>query len=325
MRLQIQKINKYSVLFLLLIIFIFIEIIVISPTLLEKSNDEESFHTDNHATTDSSKGNLVKNEVEQKMRGVHLVESRDNENGWELYANEAAGTSDSKWIVKKVKIQFFNDNKTNYVVTGDIGEIDGSSKDMVIHGHVTTTSSNGYLFKTDTLRYSSKQKTMTSPDIVVMEGPSDKNGRGFRLKGERLLVDISANTMSILDKIVATKIINDKNFRLTATRADFSNKNQEAVFSGYVKMTLGALKLQSPLASFYYSEASDALIKVLLQRGVVFTQDDRKGICNELEIDLLEDKMTMRGNPKVQQGADEIKGYEIVFIDGGKKVRINRR
>jgi len=34
--------------------------------------------------------------------------------------------------------------------------------------------------------------------------------------------------------------------------------------------------------------------------------------------------MTMRGQPKVVQGEDEIKGHEIVFLDGGKKVKINK-
>lgn len=325
MRLQIQKINRYSVFFILLILFIFIEIIIISPTVLEKNNDEDSTPVETHGSAEAAKSTSGKSGVEQKMRGVHLVESRDNENGWELYANEAVGTSDSKWIVQKVKIQFFSESKTNYVVTGDVGEIDGSSKDMVIRGHVTTISSNGYLFKTDSLRYVSKEKIMTSPDPVTMEGPNDNNGRGFRLKGEKLLVDITKNTMSILDKIVATKAINEKNFHLTSTQADFSNKTQEAVFSGHVKMTLGVLTLQSPIASFSYSDLNKALVKVLLQNGVVFTQLDRKGTCNELEIDLLQDKMIMRGDPKVQQGSDEIRGNEIVFIDGGKKIKINRK
>ncbi len=34
--------------------------------------------------------------------------------------------------------------------------------------------------------------------------------------------------------------------------------------------------------------------------------------------------MTLRGQPKVQQGEDEIVGKEIVFLDGGKRVKINQ-
>lgn len=291
-----------------------------SPSLLEKSNDDY-VDPEKIAQSDTQTKSSA---VEQKMQGVHLVENGEREKGWELFANEAVGTADSQWVVKNVRVQFFNENKSSFTVIGDVGEIDGESKDMMIRGNVKTSSSNGYSFKTDTLRYSAKQKIMTSVDAVLMEGPADNSGAGFRLTGEKLLVDIVKNTMSILDKINATKVINEKDFNLTSVRADFSNKNQEAVFSGDVKMNLGTLNVKAPIANFNYSNNAKSLVKIILKQGVEFVDTDRKGNCQELEMDLVENKMTMRGQPKVQQGEDEIRGYEIVFIDGGKKVKINK-
>lgn len=320
MHLQIPKINRYSVLFILLILFVFVEIIIMSPSQLEKKNEDFVEPEKKFAVNPEDKKNIV----DQKMRGIHIVENSENDKGYKLYASEAVGTADLKWVLKAVKVQFFTENKSNYTVTGDIGETDGISKDIVISGHVTTTSANGYSFKTDTLRYSAQQKIMTSVDAVVMEGPPDKGGKGFRLTGEKLLVDLAKNKMSILDKILTIKVINEKNFRLTAVRADFTNQNQEAVFSGDVKMNLGTFYVQAPLAQFLYSDTTKALVKILLKNGVAFVEGDRSGTCNELEMDLIENKMTLRGQPKVQQGEDEIQGQEIVFIDGGKKVRINK-
>ena len=291
-----------------------------SPSLLEQSNDEIA----DLEQSVQQPGDSKKNAIEQKMQGVHLVENGENEKGWELFANEAVGTADSQWVLKNVKVQFFNENKSNFLVTGDVGEIDGTTKDMVIRGNVTTISTNGYSFKTDTLRYLASKKLMTSVDRVYMEGPSDKSGAGFKLTGEKLLVDIVKNKMSILDKIVATKKINEKDFKLTSVRADFSNINQEAVFSGDVRMNLGEFKVSAPLAYFNYSNTSKALVKIILKQGVSFSEGDRKGTSEELEMNLVENKMTMRGQPKVQQGEDEISGQEIVFIDGGKKVKINK-
>lgn len=320
MRLTIPKINKYSILFTLLIVFVFLEIIIMSPNLLEEKNEDLTDLEEKIQITPESKKNLI----EQKMRGVHLVENGQNEKGYKLFASEAVGTAGMQWVLKAVKVQFFNENIPTYTVNGDFGEIDGTSKDIVIRGNVTTSSSNGYSFKTDTLRYSAKQKIMTSVDDVVMEGPPDKSGKGFRLTGEKLLVDISKNKMSILDKILATKVINEKKFKLTSVRADFSNKNQEAVFSGDVKMFLGTFYVKAPTALFNYSDADKALVKILLKHGVEFVEGDRNGTSDELEMDLIENKMTMRGRPQVQQGEDVIKGQEIVFIDGGKKVKINK-
>lgn len=291
-----------------------------SPSQLEQKN-EDVIDPDKKTVFETEN---KKNVVDQKMRGIHIVENGGNDKGYKLFANEAVGTADLKWVLKAVNVQFFNANKANYTVTGDIGETDGISKDIVIRGRVTTSSTNGYSFKTDTLRYSAQQKIMTSIDAVVMEGPADKSGKGFRLTGEKLLVDLTKNKMSILDKIVTVKVINEKNFRLTSVRADFSNLNQEAVFSGDVKMNLGTFYVQAPLAQFIYSDTNKSLVKILLKQGVAFVEGDRSGTCNELEMDLNQNKMTLRGQPKVQQGEDEIRGQEIVFIDGGKKVKINK-
>ena len=317
---QIPKINKYSALFIILVAFVFFEIIVMSPSSLEKSNEDYS---------DLDKKNMPnpevkKNSIEQKGRGIHIVENGDNEKGYQLYAKEAVGTSDMRWVLNTVRVQFFNKNRSNYTVTGDVGEIDGTSKDIIISGHVTTSSTNGYSFKTDTLKYSAKEKIMTSVDEVLMEGPPDKNVKGFILTGEKLLVDLINNKMSILDKILTIKVINEKNFKLTSVRADFFNSNQQAIFSGNVKMNMGTFYVQSPLAKFNYSESNKSLVKILLSQGVTFIEGDRSGTSEELEMDLNQNKMTMRGQPKVQQGEDEIKGQEIVFLDGGKKVKINK-
>jgi LPS export ABC transporter protein LptC/lipopolysaccharide transport protein LptA len=320
MRLRIPKLNKYTLLFALLVVFIFLEILFISPKVLEKPPDDVSPYQQLQAMAQSKK----RDAVEQKMLGVHLVENDENKKGWELFASEASGTSDSQWVLKKVKVEFFSNDNSSFTVMGEVGEIDGASRDMVIRGDVLTTSTNGYQFKTDSLRYSAKDKIMRSSDAVFMEGPPDKKGAGFKLNGVGLEVDLKNNKMTILDHVEAEKKMDEKNFHLTSTRAEFSNKNQEALFSGHVKMNLGESHIEAPLAQFYYSNSQKSLEKIVLKGGVNLTEKDKKATCRELEIDLAENKMTLRGQPKVQQGEDQIQGEEIVFLDGGKKVKINR-
>ena len=207
---------------------------------------------------------------------------------------------------------------------GDIGEIDGATKDMNIRGNVVTSSTNGYQFKTDSLKYISKEKLMKSDDSVFMQGPPDKKGEGFKLKGTGLLVDLNTNKMKILSHVEADKMIDLKKFNLTCDSAEFSNTTEEALFLGQVRMILGSSHLAAPQARFFYSKAQKSLEKILLTGGVRLVEKDKVATCNELEIDLLEDKMILRGQPKVQQGEDEIHGDEIVFLENGKKVKINR-
>ncbi len=320
MRLPKQKLSRYSLVFVVIVFIIFLEILIISPRTLEKPNDEHLEYEKLKALADSKK----KDSVEQKMLGVHYVENSANSKGWELFATEASGTTDSQWILKQVKVHFFTNDNSSFTVTGEVGEVDGISKDMVVRGHVTTTSSNGYSFKTDSLRYVAKDKQMTSPDAVEMLGPADGKGSGFKLNGVGLLVDIQKNKMTILDQVTAEKVIEKKNFRLNSMSAEFSNKSQEAWFSGKVRMNFGPTYVESPNAFFSYSKQTKALERIVLRKGVKLVENDKKASCEEIEFDLDADKMTLRGHPRVQQGDDEITGQEIVFLDGGKKVKINR-
>lgn len=321
LKIKQHNLSRYSLLFTVIVFFIFLEILIISPRVLEKPNEDQLEYNKIKALAASQNN---KNAVEQKMLGVHYVENSATQKGWELFANEASGTTDSQWVLKIVKVQFFTNDDASFTVTGQVGEVDGATRDMLVRGQVMTNSSNGYAFKTDSLRYVARFKQMTSSDAVEMTGPADAKGSGFKLDGVGLLVDIKKNKMTILDQVHAEKMIDGKRFTLTSLTAEFSNKNQEALFSGNVKMRLGPTFVEAPNAFFVYSKASKALQKITLYKGVKMVEGDRLATCDELEFDLENDKMTLRGQPRVQQGEDEIVGQEIVFLDGGKKVRINK-
>ena len=118
MRLQIPKPNRYTVLFILLVVFVFIEIIIMSPSQLEKKN-EDFVEPDKLLVLNPE---IKKDVVDQKMRGIQLFEKSEGDKGYKLFASEAVGTSDLKWVLKTVKVQFFTENRSNYMVTGDVGE-----------------------------------------------------------------------------------------------------------------------------------------------------------------------------------------------------------
>lgn len=320
MRLRKPKLNKYSIYFTILVIFIVVEILIMSPKTLERPDDEFNEFDKIQALAQSQKSDMT----EQKMAGVHLVENSENQKGWELFATEAVGASNAQWVLKKVRVQFFTQDNSSFIVTGDVGEIDGATKDMIVRGQVVTKSSNGYVFKTDSLKYIAATKKMTSSDAVYMEGPEDKNGFGFKLNGVGLLVDVVKNKMNILSQVEAFKTIENKNFNLKSENAEFSNKSQEALFSGQVNMIFGKSRVEAPRAFFTYSPQTHNLQKILLNVGVKLFEENKKATCDELEFNLEEDRMTLRGKPYVVQDQDEIRGQEIVFTEGGKKMKINK-
>jgi LPS export ABC transporter protein LptC len=313
------RVNKTSIIFFLILFLIFLQLLIFSPSEINLTSNElkTSEQIKKMAQQQSSK------EVEQKLRGLHLLESPNNTKGWELFAEEAEGSSNTSWVLKVVKIIFFADDESQYTVSGDVGEIDSSTKDIVIRGGVVTESTNGYLFKSNEVRFLAQHKHLYTDNSVEMSGPGDKSGKGFVLTGMGLRIDLKINKMYVLSNVEAKKEIDGNLFEIRSQTAEFSNKTEHADFSGNVEMTYELLTLQSPTARFQYSNTERRLKTVTLNGGVRMKEVGKFGVCRSLEIDLEQDKMTLRGAPKVQMGEDEITGDEIVFLEGGKKVKVS--
>jgi lipopolysaccharide export system protein LptA len=82
--------------------------------------------------------------------------------------------------------------------------------------------------------------------------------------------------------------------------------------------------ITAPQAFFRYSEKQKELQSILLKDHVVLRDEGKSAVCKSLLMNLSEDTMTLSGHPKVQMGEDEIQGEEIVFLEGGKKVKMNK-
>lgn len=331
MLLRKLKLNKISIFLFVVIGLIFIQALLMAPQEISPSEIRrakqiaEKEKAEKEAEAKKNPVEMPKRKaVEQKMVGVHLVENSNNSKGWELHADEATGSSDELWVLKKVKVEFFNENESSFVVSGDVGEINGQTKNMVIRGQVVTQSSNGYQFETNDLKYVADDKELVSDSPVSMLGPDDKNGAGFKLTGNGFKIDLVSNKMYIESNIEASKMMDNKNFHVTSNSAEFSNKSQEALFSGSVKMSFDKTKVTAPQAFFKYSEKQKALQSILLKDQVVLKDEGKSAVCQQLLMNLIEDTMTLSGHPKVQMGEDEIQGEEIVFLEGGKKVKINK-
>lgn len=316
----LKKANRSSLFLLLVFVLIFLQFLVFNPT--DLNSDPTELKT---AEQIQKLASLQKNKktVEQKMSGIHLVENFNRMKGWELFAEEATGSADAQWVLKKVKIEFFAEDQSSYTVVGDVGEIDGSTKNILIRGEVITTSTNGYQFKTNDLRFEANSKTLKSDDSVEMTGPADQSGSGFLLTGIGFTIDLIKNKMIIRSSVQANKVIENKTFDISSNQAWFSNKNQEGQFLGDVHLKYDKTLIQAPEALFKYSSEQKKLKTILLKDKVTLRELDRRGFCNELEMDLELDQITLRGSPKVQMQDDEISGEEIVFTEGGQKVRIN--
>lgn len=343
MRLESMGINFYklimnlknfrlkNIIFTGLLVFLFVEVLIVFPSRLEQPTEpEEQRITRSGEELSSSDGfpDQAESKVQsqQKMQGLHLVESQQGRRDWELFAVSAEGNQGKgSWNLKKVRVLFYNSEKVDYVVTGDEGAIDSRTKDLYIRGNVVTKSANGYTFETPSISYNSGVRLIESPEQVVMKGPGDEDGNGLVLKGHRMEVMVDQTRMIIRENVIAEKKLKeDKKFRIRAERAEFSGKNREARFLGKVSINYDKMKIEGPEASFLYKNAANVISSIQVKGGVKVSDADKFASSENLDLDLLANKFTFRGKPRVIQNDDELTGDEIIFLDGGKRVKVEK-
>lgn len=313
--------NKSFFVYATFVVFIVLQIYFFIPSI--KNNQWMGAPATTPSSIAALKNQSEKKSIEQNMKGVHLLENDQKKKGWELFAEEASGSKEEQWLLKKVKVRFYNDELNSFTVVGDVGEVDGQSKDMIIRGNVVTESSNGYFFETSELRYRASEKKLYSSDYVNMKGPPDKDGAGLELTGQGLEIFIAESKIKILNQVEARKNVGPQKFNINSDNSVFSNKDREALFSGNVRLQYDSMKLRSGFAEFKYSKKS-TLETVRAYERVELLDQNKSGTCDELIVNLLSDTMIMNGNPRVRMDKDEIQGAQIIFSEKGKKVKISQ-
>lgn len=300
-----------------LIILLFVEVLLVFPKIIE--DDQPS------AKKSDSSGKIQKNESDQVMQGVHLVESNGKMKDWELFANQAEGSQQTgRWTLSEVKVQFYTVGQIEFVVQGQSGRILGPSRDLEVEGNVLVESANGYQFKTSRLVYDASSRTLTSPGVVQMKGPPEQFSNGVELKGTGLIASVDTTLMTIRGPVTATrKISNDKLFRVSSGQAKVSGRSRVIDFSGAVNIQYDGMTLQGPEANFSYS-SENVLSQIQMKSGVDFNDAEKTAQAGEMIFDIVKNQLRFKGQPKVVQDEDEFSGEEIILLDGGKKVKVER-
>ncbi len=305
-----------KILFSVIIVALFIEVLLLAPEMLETSPKAED------AKADLSK---LGNSADQNMTGVHLVESEGGKKDWELTAKVADGyQGKGLWELHQVKVLFYSDEATTFQVQGDFGTIDTKTKNMMVKGHAVTTSSNGYVFKSEVMNYDSKTKVLTSPTPVAMSTAKEQAGESFLLTGDRMTANVNDSHVLVSNNIRGTRKLKDgKVVKITSDDAEFSGKTNLARFIREVVIEMDGMRLQGPEATFEYEKDTNQVSHLFVKGGVRVSDIDKWATSERLRVDFLKNQMVLNGSPRVVQNNDELTGEEIVFLQNGKQVKVN--
>lgn len=308
-----------QVIFALLLLAIFFQVLIGFPVDLEQQPELIGPQPEVLSTP----------QQEQVMRQVHLVESREGDRDWELFADQATGSEaqgTGSWELQAVKVQFYSGGKNEFVVTGKQGSIDAKTRDLSIRGDVVTRSANGYVFKTKEIEYRADLRLLKSPGKVVVEGAKDDQGGFLQVTGGSMESRVDAKEILIRGGVVARRVVSPgRSFTIRSGRLKLSGQNNSAYFLDQVRIEVDSMRIDGPEARFEYRPGTDFLSSVLLKGGVRVSDVDKYATAQIVRFDPELNQFVLSGSPRLVQNQDELVGEQITFIDGGKKVKVERQ
>lgn len=319
--------RRNAIILALLFVILVIEIVIVAPKEMGTSVAEDLAAA--KRAKESAQAVADKGQSGQLMKDVHLVEAADEGKEWELWADQAVRPKDNeRWTIEKVKVHFFADNGVMYTVTGSQGRVLPEKKDISIEGDVVTRSSNGYVFKTQSLDYNSSARKLTSPSAVEMTGPKDQHGGALKVTGGALSADFGSNEIIVSKNVKAKRSVNvgkneQRMANIQADRAQFSARTNQAQFFGDVVIDVETMQLTGTQAKFAYDPRTQMLDSLQVAGGVKVTDSDKFATSTTVDLFFKENKVVFTGSPRVVQNGDELVGDEIVMLDGGKKVQVS--
>jgi LPS export ABC transporter protein LptC len=301
-----------------LLVLLIIEIIIVAPTDIEEKKIESQQEAGNGEELND------KDNIEQQIKSMHVVETSEELKSWELWAELATGFRRSNQLTLDiVKADFFSSQGTSFKVVGKSGHFFSDTKDMNIMGNVVTESSNGYVFRTEEIEYKSKTKQLISKSRVEVVGPRDVGQKPLYITGASMQANLSEGIMLIKNSVRAEKNINSvKNLVVEARSAELSSNSKAIKFSGNVTIDIEGMKISGPDALFHFDGNADILKTIEVAGGVSVKDLNKSATSNQLKINLADNKFIFDGNPRIIQDEDEVSGDRIIFLDGGKKVKI---
>lgn len=263
-------------------------------------------------------------DVDQSMNGMHMIETHEGKKEWELWSDRAVSLKTKEVLeLETVKAIFFSESGVTFTVNGKTGSVQTKTKNLQIDGDVVSRSSNGYVFRTQNLDYDSAGRKIRAKNPVDMQGPKDLNGNSLSLTGIGMESSLDDGTMDVLRDVRAQRTLdNGKRANIKSQRARFSAKSKAATFFGDVVLDMENMRITGPEAKFEYDKDSDQLRSVMFTGGAKVSDNDKWATAQNVMVDFDKNRFVFRGSPRVVQNNDELRGEEIIFLDGGKRVQV---
>jgi LPS export ABC transporter protein LptC len=129
------------------------------------------------------------------LDNIHYVETKGTRKEWELRAKSGRHFRENDYTtLDDLAVTFFAEGGRTITLRGGKGSMKGR-KEIEVWENVVITSSDGYRVVTNSLHYDAQRQQIFNEDPVLLEG------KGVRVKGVGIVVDLRTKKLSILRKV----------------------------------------------------------------------------------------------------------------------------
>lgn len=145
--------------------------------------------------------NLPPQGVAMQLSNVHYEQI--DQHGFKEWALDAQSAqvfeAEKKVALKKLEVIFFSAEEKGFTLVADRGEIYTDSKDVIVSGNVVTTTDQGFQIESDSLKYNSQDRTISTTDRVTLRG------NNMVMKGKGMVIDVDKETLNLLEEVKASE------------------------------------------------------------------------------------------------------------------------
>ena len=130
-----------------------------------------------------------------EVGNLFLTEEKEGTLQWELEARIAQCFKKGKTLLEDLQVTLYGQDGRVVTLRGDRGRFDEKTRNMEVEGGVVVTSSDGLCLRTDSLQYDHSRREITTQAPVTIDG------KGVRISGVGLLMDLVSERISILKEV----------------------------------------------------------------------------------------------------------------------------
>lgn len=136
--------------------------------------------------------------VEVKIDNIHYSGTKEGRIEWELDAESASRSKDEDLtLLTTVRVVYYPKKGAPYTMTAEQGKFREAAGEVEAEGSVRIETKDGYTLVTDSVKYSTKSKEITSADRVELT--SEK----VDLSGQGLVVELDKGRIQLFNNVKA--------------------------------------------------------------------------------------------------------------------------